>query len=144
MKLAVIGSRTFEDRERLYEILDKNLHNIEMIVSGGANGADSLAQEWAQERGVPYLIFPARWYDLNGVYDKGAGFRRNRKIIDACDKVLAFHDGVSKGTLHSLGMAKEKNKPVKIILFVPVPKNKPVKKTPPTPSIINMDEDVPF
>lgn len=122
IKLAVIGSRSFDDKNRLFAMLDKNIDRIEMIVSGGAKGADSLAHQWAQERGVPCLIFYARWHSLDGDYDRGAGFKRNHKIIDTADRVLAFWDGESRGTAHSMSIAKHKNKPIKVITFSPQPK----------------------
>jgi predicted Rossmann fold nucleotide-binding protein DprA/Smf involved in DNA uptake len=118
-KVAVIGSRTFTDRNRLYEVLDKNKHKIRLIVSGGARGADTLATEWAQERAIPYLVFPAKWKTDEGAHDKGAGFRRNRLIIQYSDVVIAFHDGESRGTQHSLDTAKSLNKPVVLISFTP-------------------------
>ena len=116
IRLAVIGSRTFSDRERLFKILDVNKHQIKLIVSGGANGADTLATDWAKERGIPYLVFPALWHDPEtGLVDKGAGFRRNWDIIRLAEKVLAFWDGKSRGTANSLEIAKSLNKPVRII-----------------------------
>jgi len=115
-RLAVIGSRTFADKNRLFKILDTNKHQIKLIVSGGANGADTLATYWARERGIPYLVFPALWHDPEtGLVDKGAGFRRNWDIIRQAEKVLAFWDGTSKGTANSLDIAKQLGKPVKII-----------------------------
>jgi len=44
IKLGVVGSRSFADKDLLFEILDRNRHRIELIVSGGARGADALAQ----------------------------------------------------------------------------------------------------
>ena len=117
-RVAVIGSRTFDDKEKLYEVLTKNLDRIKIIVSGGAKGADSLAVEWAADYGVPFLVFPALWRDpFTGVYNRGAGFKRNRYIIEHCDTVIAFWDGESQGTLHSIHMAEEMKKPIKIIEF---------------------------
>jgi len=118
-KLAVIGSRSFTDKERLYKILDKNIDKISVIVSGGAKGADTLAHNWCEERGVPIIIFYPRWHKLDGTFDRGAGFRRNRLIIKQADKVLAMWDGVSKGTLNSIEIAKELKKPIKILTFTP-------------------------
>lgn len=118
VSVAVIGSRTFSDKERLYKILDKNIEKIKQIISGGAQGADSLAHEWAKERGVPILIFYPQWRDINGNYNKGAGFKRNWKIIEIADKVLAFWDGVSSGTAHSIEIANKLNKSVFIVKFV--------------------------
>jgi hypothetical protein len=127
-KLAVVGSRTFDDKVRLYEILTKNYDRIKMIVSGGARGADTLAVEWATDFGIPYLVFPAAWRDpFTGAHDKGAGFRRNRYIVDNCDVVMAFWDGVSGGTAHTIKMAQEAGKPVRIIKFVAKPE--PVSST---------------
>ena len=57
MKIAVIGSRDFNDKERLFSILDKNYYKIEMIISGGAKGADELGRLYAQERGFPCMIY---------------------------------------------------------------------------------------
>ena len=117
-KVAVIGSRTFDDKKRLYAVLTKNRERIKLVISGGAKGADSLAVDWATDYGMPYLVFPAAWHNPDtGEYDKGAGFRRNRKIIEQCDVVIAFWDGKSRGTANSIEIAKELGKIVRIISF---------------------------
>lgn len=120
-KIAVIGSGTFEDYEMLARILDKNAPKIKLIVSGAIRGADTLATQWATERGVPYLVMPARWKDENGAHDRGAGFRRNRELIAYADVVLAFYDGESRGTKHSIEIAQQLNKPLKVFNFQPKP-----------------------
>jgi len=112
IKLAVIGSRTFTDKDRLYRILDKNKDKIKMVISGGAIGADSFSNDWCRDRGMPITIFYPDWSK-----GKGAGFQRNKLIIENSDKVLAFHDGISKGTLNSIEIAKELNIPYKVIVF---------------------------
>lgn len=120
--LAVVGSRTFEDRERLFYILDK-LHDkigIRRIVSGGADGPDKFAEEWAKSRCVPYTIFPANWKK----HGKAAGFIRNRNIVDECGRLLAFWDQVSKGTKNSIDLARKQHKPRKIIRFEPEKESK--------------------
>jgi len=122
-KVAVIGSRSFSDREKLYSVLTKNKPKIKLIVSGGARGADTLATQWASDYGVPYLVFPALWRDPETLaFDRGAGFRRNRLIVEYADHVIAFWDGVSGGTQNSIDIAKELNKPVTIISFESVEK----------------------
>jgi hypothetical protein len=120
-KIAVIGSRSLTDKQLVYDFLDRNYDKIKMIVSGGATGADSMAQEWAKERGFPVLVFYPRWKERDGTHNKGAGFKRNRHIVEEADVVVAFWDGASKGTQNSLDTAKQLNKPVKIISFVPEP-----------------------
>jgi hypothetical protein len=135
-KLAVVGGRNFDDKERLYKILTKNYDRIKMIISGGANGADTLAVEWAKDYGVPYLVFPAAWKNpFTGEHDKGAGFRRNRYIVEHCDVVIAFWDGESTGTKHTIDMATELKKPLKVYRFDSAPAFDPLteEKTVETP-----------
>lgn len=111
MKLAIIGSRTFND----YELLKKECDNlnIEEIISGGAKGADSLGEKYAIENNIKFTIFKPDWKK----YGKRAGFLRNIDIINSCDSVLAFWDGNSKGTQHSINLGHKHNKPVTIIRF---------------------------
>ena len=89
MEIAVIGSRDYKNTEEMFRILDEHSSKIEGIVSGGAQGADTLAQDWAKQRGKKCTVFYANWRP-GGVFDKGAGFRRNRKIIEFCDGVYAY------------------------------------------------------
>ncbi len=128
LNIAVIGSRTFTDKARLYRVLDKNIHKIAKIVSGGAQGADLFAEEWAIERKIPTEIFRPKWRDENGVFDKGAGFKRNHLIIKAADKVLCFWDGKSAGTKNSLDWAEKLGKPVILLKFTPEPPEEPKKE----------------
>ena len=124
-KVAVVGSRTFHDKHKLYEVLTKNFEKIGLIVSGGAEGADSLGAEWAKDYGVPCLIFFPLWHDpWTGAYNKGAGFKRNRQIAEEADVIFAFWDGVSRGTANTLEIAKQLNKRVIIVNFAPLPETK--------------------
>lgn len=111
MKLAIIGSRTFNNYELLVSILEQYKSKITLVVSGAAKGADSLGERWAIKNNIKTLIFPADWEK----YGKRAGFIRNEDIIKNCDCVIAFWDGISKGTTHSLSLCEKYNKPYKII-----------------------------
>jgi len=117
IKLAVVGSRSFADKELLFEILDRNRHRIQLIVSGGARGADALEQEWAQARTVPCQVFHPKWQDEHGRFDRRAGFKRNVDVIKNADEVLAFWDGQSPGTKHAIELARKQNKAVQIVNF---------------------------
>lgn len=111
MKLAIIGSRTFNDYELLCDHLEEHLNTTTMVVSGAARGADSLGEKWAINNDIETLIFPADW----DKYGKRAGYIRNEDIIKNCDFCIAFWDGVSKGTMHSVSLCKKYNKPVTLI-----------------------------
>lgn len=115
MKLAVVGSRNFNDYELLKSKLD-SIHKrkpITCIVSGGAKGADSLSERWAKENGIETLIFIPDW----NKHGKRAGFLRNDDIIQNSDNVVACWDGISKGTKHSISLAEKYKKPLLIVKF---------------------------
>ena len=104
MKYAIVGSRTFNDYQFLKDTLDQ-YDDINLIVSGGAYGADKLAERYAKEHGIDTKIFIPEW----SKYGKSAGYKRNRLIIGYSDIVIAFWDGVSKGTKHDIDIADELN-----------------------------------
>ncbi len=108
MKYAVIGSRNFNNYDLFEKELDK--HQIREIISGGARGADRLAERYAQERSLPIQIFNADWEK----YGKSAGFIRNKKIVDNCDAVIAFWDGDSRGTKSSMNFAEKAGKQITV------------------------------
>lgn len=115
-KLAIIGSRNFKDYELLCAEIAK-LPKPSTIVSGGANGADSLGKRYADEFGIPTTIFPAIWHPQgeDGPMDKGAGMKRNTDIINTADAILAFWDGDSTGTIDSINKGLMAKKHVKIV-----------------------------
>lgn len=113
-KLAVIGSRNFNNYNLLSSTLNKYKDKISHIVSGGARGADDLSERWANENDIPTIIFLADW----NTHGKKAGMLRNHDIIKECDACIAFWDGESNGTKHSISLCESKyNKPIKIINF---------------------------
>lgn len=110
MNVAIIGSRTFNNYNLLVETLDDV--EIDCIISGGAKGADTLAEQYAKEFSLPIKIFKAEW----AKYGKSAGMIRNTTIIENSNIIYAFWDGKSKGTLDSINKAKKLNKNLNIIL----------------------------
>lgn len=64
------------------------------IVSGGAKGPDSWAEQYAEENGIEIVVYPAEW----DKYGRGAGHHRNALIAKHADMCLVFWDGVSPGT----------------------------------------------
>ena len=114
-KLAIVGSRTFNDYEKMCEFIKENfnLNEITHIVSGGARGADALGERFAKEYNKELILFKADW----NKYGKSAGFRRNVDIINECDVCAAFWDGKSHGTKHDIDLCAEKGKECKICYF---------------------------
>ena len=122
MKLAVVGGRDFDNFSLLNEIIwtcfgtDFESYHATTIVSGGAKGADFLAKRWAmiaKPEGIEYVEFLPNW----NKYGKVAGFIRNQQIVDACDAVLAFWDGKSRGTKDTIDKAAIAKKPIFIVYY---------------------------
>ena len=115
-KIAIVGSRGFKDYELLKQTvnnyINKNKISISQIVSGGADGADSLAEIYAQEYKFEVKIHYPDWQ----LFGKKAGFIRNELIIQDADIVFAFWDGESKGTKSSINLAKEYNRELVTIM----------------------------
>lgn len=111
MKIAVIGSRTATTKH--YEELTARLEALGAteIISGGANGADTLAERYALETGTKLTTHLPDW----NKHGKAAGPMRNHLIIDEAEQVLALWDGKSTGTADSLKKAKAQKKKVHMI-----------------------------
>ena len=86
---------------------------INSVISGGAKGADTLAERWANENNIPIILYKPAWKK----YGRAAGLRRNENIIESCDFCLAFWDGKSKGTKFSIDLCKRLKKPIKVVNF---------------------------
>lgn len=111
-KIAVIGSRIFTDFDLLKKELDEYPPFI--LVSGGAKGAETLAEQYADEKGYEKIIhLPDK-----KKHGRGAYRRRNQLIVEDADEMIAFCLGESKGTKHSLELARKKGIPVTIIKFL--------------------------
>ena len=112
MKLAIVGSRTFTDYPFLESTIMTRINkNVTEIVSGGAPGADSLAEDFAKKFQLKMKVFPADWKGLG----KKAGYLRNISIIEYSDIVIAFWDFVSPGTKSSINLAYKMHKELHII-----------------------------
>lgn len=109
MKIAVIGSRSITDPRPVTDKL-KGL-KVTGIISGGANGVDTTAERWADLTNTPKLIIRPNYQK----YGKAAPLKRNEKIVEAADHVLAIWDGKSTGTLHAISYAKKLGKPVTLV-----------------------------
>jgi predicted Rossmann fold nucleotide-binding protein DprA/Smf involved in DNA uptake len=111
MKVAIVGSRNYP-HPWLVASFVYALEPDTVIVSGGAHGPDSWAAHCAEVFGLPEpIIYRADWKK----YGRSAGYIRNSLIVAACDSLVAFWDGESRGTFHSINLARRAGKPVKVI-----------------------------
>jgi hypothetical protein len=119
--LAIVGSRHFTDKKKftawVYQWVEKH-GKPSMIVSGGADGADALAEEYANEHDIQLEVLPADW----NTYGTRAGPYRNTQIATLCTHMLAFPSKDGTGTQDSIKKAQDRKKDV-TIHFVDVPKS---------------------
>lgn len=106
MKIAIVGSRGL-----CVEDIGKYLPcGITEIISGGARGIDTQAREYARANGIRLTeILPE--YEK---YGRAAPLRRNLRIIDSADEVLALWDGHSSGTRYVIEQCKKRGKKVSV------------------------------
>ena len=107
MNLLIVGSRGIKDFDLSPYIPD----NVDTIISGGAGGIDSLAEEYADLHHISKYILRPRYY----LYGRAAPLKRNEKMVDIADAVLVIWDGCSKGTQYTLKYAEKKNKPITLV-----------------------------
>jgi hypothetical protein len=105
----VTGGRDYSNSERVFAELDRV--KPDLLIEGGATGADALARKWAEDRGVHYVAVPALWNS----YGNAAGPRRNIVMVSllaalassGCDcLVVAFPGG--RGTRNCVAAANER------------------------------------
>ena len=125
LRIIIAGSRDFNDYELLkksvIEIITKKtmLPDLTRIISGGARGADTLGERFANEMGLEISRFIPDWDGLG----KRAGYVRNAEMAkfaveDNNDGMLiAFWDGQSKGTKRMIDLAKRYGLEVHVVNY---------------------------
>ncbi|AHC54835.1 GTP-binding domain [Tunisvirus fontaine2] len=114
MKIGIVGGRDFCDRSLFSKELRKlwKQYNFTCVVSGGAKGADSLAEKWARHKKVELIVHPPK--DKTKAYSY---IERNKEIVGDSDFLVAFWDGESRGTNSTINFAKEKGIPVHVVPY---------------------------
>jgi len=136
LRVIIAGGRDFTDYARLCYHMDhltKECDHVE-VVCGGAKGADSLGERWANEREFASVHkMNANWKDLtlkpcvvkqnkHGKYNALAGHNRNNEMaeytsLSKLSALVAFWDGKSKGTQDMITRAKALNLNIRIINY---------------------------
>jgi hypothetical protein len=126
LRIIIAGSREFND----YYFLSNSMKNILggrnfpecetiRIISGTARGADQLGERFAKDKGLELTRMAADW----DTYGKRAGYIRNEQMAKFSVKdgnygmLVAFWDGVSKGTKHMIDLATKNGLEVHIVKF---------------------------
>jgi predicted Rossmann fold nucleotide-binding protein DprA/Smf involved in DNA uptake len=110
MRVAIVGSRRFASPMRVTEYV-MALPKGASIITGSASGVDAAATRAAREKGIPVQVVPASFDELA---DPAKSAARNQRLVDACDVLVAFWDGASKGTRTTVERALDTGKEVHV------------------------------
>lgn len=113
VRVLVCGSRSWND----YAAIDDRIEALPagaVLVHGGALGADTVADNHARRLGIPVEVFPVTSSDWDR-FGRRAGVLRNLTMLDSGpDLVIAFWDGKSRGTEHTITEARKRGIPVEV------------------------------
>ena len=115
MKYGIVGNRHGWSKDFVFKTLEAgySINTNDTIISGGAYGIDTYAQEYAKKIGATMLIL----YPNPNEPSPARYFNRNREIVEGCDVLIAFDRGSSfgSGTLNTINHAKKLCKHVEVI-----------------------------
>ena len=105
INLMIAGSSRFYDYSIIEEILDQWIEiegYPDLIIVGGASGVDYLAERWATNNHIEFIMFNEFWDNPRpGLEDSGRGeapLELTEKLLEAATHVLAFLGEGSKWT----------------------------------------------
>ena len=107
--ILITGSRKIADVSWVFKILKKELKEGDVIIHGGAKGADSIAQAFCNENNFCSVIMRPIYPSKKEYY-----LYRNAEMVGMCDRVIAFWDGQSRGTWFTINYARKRKLDVKL------------------------------
>lgn len=114
-KVIIAGGRGVTDPALVFAAMQEAPFEVREVISGGAQGADTLGEKWAAYHSLPVTRVPARW-DLHG---KAAGPIRNREMAEYADACVCVWDGRSPGTRNMIEAATRLGVPVFVYPVLP-------------------------
>jgi predicted Rossmann fold nucleotide-binding protein DprA/Smf involved in DNA uptake len=115
MRVAIVGSRRYSEPSRVSEYVNA-LPPRASIITGSASGVDAAATKAARAKGIPVQVMPASFDEMA---DASRSAARNQRLVDACDVLVAFWDGRSKGTRGTVERALDAGKEVHVFVGTP-------------------------
>ena len=112
MRVAIVGSRHFAAPNRVVDYV-KSLPKGASVITGSASGVDAAVTKAAREAGIPVQVMPASFDEMADPLKAAA---RNQRLVEACDALVAFWDGASKGTRTTIDRALDAGKEVHVFV----------------------------
>ena len=127
MKTIIAGCRWINDYDIVKAAIEASGFEVTEVISGAANGVDTLGENWADTHDIPIKRFPANWKNIKtkgavvrrnkyGQYNAVAGLWRNERMAKYADALVAVWDGQSSGTKHMIDTARKYG--LKVFVFL--------------------------
>ncbi len=107
MRVLIVGSRSISN----FDLSAYVPESTRLIISGGAAGVDTLAERFADDKGISKLILRPDYVR----FGRAAPLKRNEQMVDIADAVLVIWDGISRGSAHTIRYAERQKKQLQII-----------------------------
>jgi hypothetical protein len=106
MKCIIAGSRSITSYQTVKAAIESCpwLSEVTEVVTGGAQGVDTLGDNWAWVNKLDRTIMKASWEK----YGKAAGVIRNWRMAAYADACIVIWDGKSPGSRNMLETAKSR------------------------------------
>ena len=102
MKILISGSRAITE----FDLSAYIPGETDLIISGGANGIDRLAEQYADKNKISKLVLRPDYRR----FGKAAPIIRNKQMVDIADGVVVIWDGKSSGSKNTADYAKKQGK----------------------------------
>jgi hypothetical protein len=117
MMLGVVGSRSINRYELVKQTIIHSPFTSSSspekwritLVSGGADGVDTLAERFAKENNLDIEVLDANWDDWSNGHPAKY---RNQRIVEESDAVIAIWNGHSNGTRDTIDKALNESVPI--------------------------------
>lgn len=109
VNILITGSRSITDSSFIFDKLREEVKEGDVLIHGGAKGVDSIAQEFCNNNNFCSVIIRPVDPSIGAYY-----LHRNAEMIGMADRVIAFHDGASRGTDFTVRYAKARRLDVKV------------------------------
>lgn len=111
MKVVISGSRTIDDKDLVWKVLNESKFEITELISGGAPGVDALGEEWAHSKNIPVKVYKPHYAIYNPDY---VHILRNNSMAQDGDALVAIWKDGSRGTAHMIECMERYKKPIEL------------------------------
>ena len=110
VNILITGSRRWKNKKLLRDTLQEEVKPGDVLIHGGAQGVDNYTQEYCVKNNIKSIVIRPLNPSQNQSY-----LQRNAEMIGMSQRVIAFWNNRSTGTIFTIKYAERRGLPVKII-----------------------------